>query len=94
MSTAFRRFLPLMEKTEYTVTYRSTDRQRLRKHIPAGAKERNNMTSIARQRISKQASLKIEAVFSAWSVRSGYKEVLSSVERAKCRVSGLQPAGI
>jgi hypothetical protein len=41
---------------------------------------RSNRTSIARQRISKHASLTIEAVFSAWSVQSGYKEVFSSIE--------------
>jgi hypothetical protein len=37
--------------------------------------------SIARQRISKHASLIIEAVFSAWSVQSGYKEVFGSIEQ-------------
>jgi hypothetical protein len=47
-----------------TVTYRPIARQRLDKHIPAGANARNNMTSIARQRISKHASLAIVAVFS------------------------------
>jgi hypothetical protein len=35
---------------------------------------------IARQRISKQASLTIEVVFSAWLVQIGYKAVFSSVE--------------
>jgi hypothetical protein len=49
-------------------------RQRLGKHIPAEANARNNRTSIAKQRISKHTSLTIEAVFSAWSVQSGYKE--------------------
>jgi hypothetical protein len=37
------------------VTYRPIARQRLGEHIPAGANERNNRTSIARQQISKQA---------------------------------------
>jgi hypothetical protein len=53
-------------------------RQRLGKHIPAEENARNNRTSIARQRISKNASLTIEAVFTAWSVQSGYKEVFSN----------------
>jgi hypothetical protein len=64
----------------YIVTHRPIARQRLGKHIPAGAKARNNMTSIAKQRISKHGSLRIEAVFSAWSVQSGYKEVFSSIK--------------
>jgi hypothetical protein len=38
-------------------------RQRVSKHIPAGVNARNNTTSIARQHISKHASLKTEAVF-------------------------------
>jgi hypothetical protein len=42
------------------VTYRSIARQRLGKHIPAEAYARNNRTSIARQRISKQALSTIE----------------------------------
>jgi hypothetical protein len=42
-------------KSEYIVTYRPIARQRLGKHIPAGANTRNNRTSIARQRISKHA---------------------------------------
>jgi hypothetical protein len=37
------------------VTYRPIARQQLGKHIPAGANERNNRKSIARQRISKHA---------------------------------------
>jgi hypothetical protein len=37
------------------VTYRPVARQRLSKHTPAGANGRNNTTSTARQRISKQA---------------------------------------
>jgi hypothetical protein len=39
------------------------------------------MMYIGRQRINKHASLKIEAVFSAWSVRNGYKEVFGSIEQ-------------
>jgi hypothetical protein len=38
-------------------------RQRLDKHIPAEAKAPNNMTSIAKQLITKYVSLTIEAVF-------------------------------
>jgi hypothetical protein len=63
-----------------TVTYRSIARQRLGKNIPAGANASNNRTSTARERISKEASLTIEAVFSAWSLRSGYKEVFSRIK--------------
>jgi hypothetical protein len=37
--------------------------------------------SNARQRISKHASLTIEAVFAAWSMQSGYKEVFGSIEQ-------------
>jgi hypothetical protein len=39
----------------HNVTYRPIARQRLAKHIPTGANMCNNMTSIARQRISKYA---------------------------------------
>jgi hypothetical protein len=51
---------------------------------------------IARQTISKHASLTIEPVLSAWSVQSVYKEVLSlsSSREAKRRLSIRQPAGI
>jgi hypothetical protein len=63
----------------YIVTYRPIARQRLGKHIPAGANARNRR-SIVRQRISKHASLTTEAVFSVWSVQSGYKEVFSNIE--------------
>jgi hypothetical protein len=59
----------------------SIARQRLGKHMPAGAKARNNITSIAKQRISKHASLTTEAAFSAWSVQSGYREVFGSREQ-------------
>jgi hypothetical protein len=43
----------------YIVTYRPIARKRLCKHLPAGANARNR-TSIARQRISKQAFSTIE----------------------------------
>jgi hypothetical protein len=57
------------------------DNEWIGKHIPDGANERSNRTSIARQLISKHASLTIEAVCSAWSVQSGYKEVFGSIEQ-------------
>jgi hypothetical protein len=60
---------------EYIVTCISIARQRLSKHIPAGANGRKKRTSIATQRISKHTSLTTEAVFSVVSVQSGYKEV-------------------
>jgi hypothetical protein len=47
---------------------------------------RNNWTSIARQRISKYASLK-DAVFSAWSVQSSYKEMFGSIEQYRIESS-------
>jgi hypothetical protein len=50
-----------------------TARQRLGKHIPERANARNN--------ISKHASLTIDAVFSAWSMQRGYKDVFSSIQR-------------
>jgi hypothetical protein len=62
------------------LTYRPIARQRLGKDIPAEANALNNRTYIARQRITKHASLTIEAVFSTCSVQSGYKEVSSSIE--------------
>jgi hypothetical protein len=68
----YRRFYVLYMRV-YTVTCIPIARQRLGKHIPAEANARNNKTSIAGQRISKRASLTIEAVFSVWSVQSGYK---------------------
>jgi hypothetical protein len=52
-------------------------RQGLGKHILAGADARNNRIFIARQRINKYASLTTEAMFSAWSVQSGYKKEFS-----------------
>jgi hypothetical protein len=76
-------------------------RQRLGKHIPAGANASNNRMATARQRISKHASLTIEAVCSAWSVQSGYIEVSGSIEKYRTvvkkvdsRVSRRQPARI
>jgi hypothetical protein len=62
------------------VTCISTARQRLGKHIPEEANERNNRTYIARERISKHASLTIETVFSGCSVQSVYKEVFSIIK--------------
>jgi hypothetical protein len=53
-------------------------RQRLAKHIPARANDPKNTTSIARQWTSQHASFTIKAVFSAWSVQRGYKEVFGS----------------
>jgi hypothetical protein len=41
--------------SEDIVTYRLIARQRLCKHIPAGANARNNKTSIDWQRLNKQA---------------------------------------
>jgi hypothetical protein len=55
-----------------TVPCISIARQHLGEHIPAEAKARNNMTSIARQRITKNACLTTEALLFAWSVQSGY----------------------
>jgi hypothetical protein len=76
-----------------TYLYRPNARQRVGRHIPAGINERNNRKSIARQRISKHASLTIQVVVSAFSVQSGCKEVLGSIEEVKSRVSERQPAG-
>jgi hypothetical protein len=54
--------------------------------FPRSAYTRNNMTSTDRQRTSQHAYLTIEAVFSAWSVQSGYKEVFISIEQNSSRV--------
>jgi hypothetical protein len=54
-------------------------RQRLGKHIPAQANSINNMTFIASHRISKHASVTVEAVFTAGSLQSDYKEVFGSI---------------
>jgi hypothetical protein len=51
---------------------------RLGKHIPPGENTHNNRSSIARQRISKHASLTIESVFYVWPMQSGYKEEFRS----------------
>jgi hypothetical protein len=55
-------------------------RQRLGKYITARANALKNRASIARQRISKHASLTIQAVFSVGSVQIGYKEVFGRTE--------------
>jgi hypothetical protein len=49
-------------------------------NILAQANSRNDKTSVARQRISKH-TLTIEAVFSAWYVQSGCKEVFRRAEQ-------------
>lgn len=64
----------------YIVTCIPIVRQWLHEHITAQANARNGRTSTARQRTSQHASLTIEAVFSAWSVQSCYKEVFSSIK--------------
>jgi hypothetical protein len=46
-------------------------------HITAEANVRNNRTSIARQRLGKDASSTIQALFSVWSVPSCYKRTQS-----------------
>jgi hypothetical protein len=63
------------------VTYLPIARQRLCKYIAAEGNAHNNRTSIVRQWISKEESLTIEAVFSAWPVQSGYKEVFGIIEQ-------------
>jgi hypothetical protein len=77
-----------------TVTCITIARQQLGKHIPVEANVCNNRTAIARQWISKHASLIVEAVFSAWSMQSGCKEVQNSSREVKSRVLGRHPAGI
>jgi hypothetical protein len=69
------------------MTSRPIARQRLGKHILAGANARNSKMSVAGKRISKRGSLTIEAVFSRLSVQSGYKE--SSVETPACQEMSL-----
>jgi hypothetical protein len=49
-------------------------RQRVAKHIPAETNARNNRTSIAKQRHSKQIFSTIQTVFSVESAKSGYKK--------------------
>jgi hypothetical protein len=63
-----------------TLTRMPIARQRLGKLIPAQANSLNNMTSIARQQISKHTSFTIEVVFSVGSMQSGYKEVFERTE--------------
>jgi hypothetical protein len=67
--------ISLADQSDDTVTCIPTARQRIGKHIRPQAKLRNNRMSTARQRIIKHITLTIEAVFSAWSVQSIYKEV-------------------
>jgi hypothetical protein len=76
------------------VKYRLIARQQLGKHIHAQADARNNRMSIARQRNIKLAFIKIKTVFSAWSVKNGYKEVFS-LERhvSPPRMPGIQAQG-
>jgi hypothetical protein len=86
----------IVPSVERTVTNIPIARQWLGKHIPVQAYA-HSRTSIARQRTSQHASLTIEAVFSVWSVQSGYKEVFSRTEHeseVKSRVSRRQPARI
>jgi hypothetical protein len=52
-------------------------RQRIGKYFPEEANAHKNRTSTARQQINKYDSLTVEAVFSAWSDQSGYKEGFS-----------------
>jgi hypothetical protein len=75
------------------VMYRPSARQQLSKHIPTGAKGRNNRTSITRRRINKEAALTIEAIFSEWSCKEFIKKgtvensQLSEVERVQLKKS-------
>jgi hypothetical protein len=69
-----------------------TNRQRLGKHIPAGANALENRKPIARKRINKHASLSIEAVFSQCKmiIKLGSVEqnqLLSEVERVQLKKS-------
>jgi hypothetical protein len=68
------------------VKYRPITRQRLRKDIATEAYASNNRTSIARGRISKHASLTIEAVLSACSVPRDYKRQRKPFESAEMPV--------
>jgi hypothetical protein len=65
----------------HAVTCIPIARQRLGKHIPSQANARNSRTSIAMQWFSKHTSLITEAVFSAWSVQGGYKEVFGRIDQ-------------
>jgi hypothetical protein len=63
------------------VTHRPIARQGLGKHIPAEAYARNNRTSIARQRISKQTSTIQRLCFLRGPCRGIIKEQRMSFER-------------
>jgi hypothetical protein len=62
------------------VTHRPIARQRLGKHISAGANARRNRTYVTRQLRRKHTSSTVEAVCTARFVQSGYKEVFNSIE--------------
>jgi hypothetical protein len=59
---------PRKRQEDISVTCIPIARQLLGKHISARGNAGKNTTFIATQRISKHASLKTDAVFSAWSV--------------------------
>jgi hypothetical protein len=65
------------------VTHRPIARQRLGKHIPAGANALNNRTPITRQRISKHSSLTTEAMFLRGLCKVGSEE--SSFGKPACQ---------
>jgi hypothetical protein len=65
----------------HIVTCIPTARQRLSKHILAQANILNNKTSTTRQRISRNAYVRIVAVFSVGYVQSGYKGVFGRTEQ-------------
>jgi hypothetical protein len=92
--SGLRHWFLTLDEQEVIVTWIPIARQRLGKHIPAETNDCNNRTSIARQRIIKHVCLTIEAVFSVWSVQSGYKEMFRNIEQYSSRVSSRQPAGI
>jgi hypothetical protein len=73
------------------VTGISIAKQRLSEHIPVETNAHNNRISIAREGIIKHDSSKIEAVFSASSLQSGYKEVFS-IEQYRTESSFETPA--
>jgi hypothetical protein len=64
----------------YIVMCMPIARQRLGKYVTERTNVRKNRTSIARQRISKHASLTMQAVFSVGSLQIGYKEVFGRTE--------------
>jgi hypothetical protein len=63
------------------VTYRRIARHRLGKNIPAQTYASNDRASTARQWVSKQTFSTTEAMISAWSMQSGYKEVLGGIKQ-------------